>query len=436
MAVFQLFVKTLDGRTRCLRFPSREVSSEVVKAELAASEGIPGAWQRLVSGTQELAVGSGLVADATGVFPSCTLLLRLKGGKGGFGSLLRGAATKAGQKKTSNFDACRDMSGRRLRHVNAEKKLKEWKAEAKERELEKTAEDYLRKRKKIEEEETGVAVDLEKSREESLKAREQVASAVTDGLIEERRIALDLKRKKIEALEADVKNPRLRLLGDSDLEDSEDVEDSEDENDSGASGSGKDEAGPSQPVKMDLSGASTSASSEEEGAEDHPSAADEVSSGGRMVSGSSGAEESSGHPTSSGVGVGGENCPSSSNAPEKGPAASCATEEASPSCPEKEETAQPEHPKEGALEGENQANGDLSATATQAKVLAGPLNLADYNTAGELEGLGLERLKEELQRIGLKCGGSLRERAARLWLLKTTPLDKVDRKLFLKPPRK
>ncbi|KAK3026604.1 hypothetical protein RJ639_041624 [Escallonia herrerae] len=31
------------------------------------------------------------------------------------GSLLHGAATKAGQKKTNNFDACRDMSGRRAR---------------------------------------------------------------------------------------------------------------------------------------------------------------------------------------------------------------------------------------------------------------------------------------------------------------------------------
>ncbi|XP_042058241.1 uncharacterized protein LOC121802591, partial [Salvia splendens] len=44
-------------------------------------------------------------------------------------SLLKGAATKAGQKKTNNFDACRDMSGRRLRHVNVEKKLEEWRAE-------------------------------------------------------------------------------------------------------------------------------------------------------------------------------------------------------------------------------------------------------------------------------------------------------------------
>jgi hypothetical protein len=82
------------------------------------------------------------------MFPSVRLLLRLKGGKGGFGSLLRGAATKAGQKKTNNFDACRDMSGRRLRHVNAEKRLEEWRAGEEDRKLEKVAEEFLKKQMK------------------------------------------------------------------------------------------------------------------------------------------------------------------------------------------------------------------------------------------------------------------------------------------------
>lgn len=45
---------------------------------------------------------------------------------------------------TDNFDACRDLSGRRLRHVNADKKLAEWAAQAKERELEKVAAKHIR----------------------------------------------------------------------------------------------------------------------------------------------------------------------------------------------------------------------------------------------------------------------------------------------------
>ena len=48
------------------------------------------------------------------------LVLRLLGGKGGFGALLRSGARGS---QTENFDACRDLSGRRLRHVNADKQL-------------------------------------------------------------------------------------------------------------------------------------------------------------------------------------------------------------------------------------------------------------------------------------------------------------------------
>ena len=45
---------------------------------------------------------------------------------------------------TENFDACRDLSGRRMRHVNADKKLAEWAAQAQERELEKVAAKHVR----------------------------------------------------------------------------------------------------------------------------------------------------------------------------------------------------------------------------------------------------------------------------------------------------
>jgi len=53
-----------------------------------------------------------------------------RGGKGGFGSLLRSAKS---MKKTTNFGSCRDINGRRLRDVEQEKRLNEWK-EQKERE--------------------------------------------------------------------------------------------------------------------------------------------------------------------------------------------------------------------------------------------------------------------------------------------------------------
>ncbi len=46
--------------------------------------------------------------------------------QGGFGSLLRGAGK--GGRITENNDACRDLSGRRLRVTNAETKMQEWQA--------------------------------------------------------------------------------------------------------------------------------------------------------------------------------------------------------------------------------------------------------------------------------------------------------------------
>ena len=67
--------------------------------------------------------------------PVVQMLLRLDGGKGGFGSLLRALGKNIGL-KTDNVDACRDINGRRLRHVNSEKKLMEWYAMEEERKLE------------------------------------------------------------------------------------------------------------------------------------------------------------------------------------------------------------------------------------------------------------------------------------------------------------
>jgi len=63
------------------------------------------------------------------------LVPRLRGGKGGFGSMLR--AIGAQIEKTTNREACRDLSGRRLRDINEEQRLKKWFAKQKERELEK-----------------------------------------------------------------------------------------------------------------------------------------------------------------------------------------------------------------------------------------------------------------------------------------------------------
>ena len=64
------------------------------------------------------------------------------------------------------------------------------------------------------------------------------------------------------------------------------------------------------------------------------------------------------------------------------------------------------------------------------------MDFSKYKSAQELEALGMDHLKSELQRLGLKSGGSLTERAARLFLLSSTPLEKIDRKHLAKPAKK
>ena len=143
--IYQLLVTLLERKTLILRYTTPNVYANDVKHRLQEVTKIPSHLQRLVTGTRQLEDNSVISCSDDGLgFPVVHLTLRLRGGKGGFGSLLRGAGTR-NLKKTNNFDACRDMSGRRLRHVNAEKRLEEWKAAEEERRLEKKAEEFLKK---------------------------------------------------------------------------------------------------------------------------------------------------------------------------------------------------------------------------------------------------------------------------------------------------
>ena len=100
-AQYQILVRLLDGRTRCLRFSTPTVSGASLLDAVSALSRVPAASLRLVTGRLDISPSSVLASSPSdGQFPSASALLRLRGGKGGFGSLLRGAASKAGQKKT------------------------------------------------------------------------------------------------------------------------------------------------------------------------------------------------------------------------------------------------------------------------------------------------------------------------------------------------
>merc|ERR1711893_348363 len=64
------------------------------------------------------------------------------------------------------------------------------------------------------------------------------------------------------------------------------------------------------------------------------------------------------------------------------------------------------------------------------------LDLSAFSSPEELASLGLDRLKSALMALGLKCGGTLEERAARLFSTKGKALGDLDPALFAKSKNK
>ncbi|TYZ66381.1 hypothetical protein PybrP1_004113 [[Pythium] brassicae (nom. inval.)] len=116
------------SRTLCISLPRVGASVTALKEQLQAREGVPAALVELY------ADGRRLAADAH--VPRLPALVRarlsggLRGGKGGFGAMLRSSGKGAGAKATTSFGACRDLNGRRLRHVNQEVAVQKWRDDA------------------------------------------------------------------------------------------------------------------------------------------------------------------------------------------------------------------------------------------------------------------------------------------------------------------
>ena len=62
-------------------------------------------------------------------------------------------------------------------------------------------------------------------------------------------------------------------------------------------------------------------------------------------------------------------------------------------------------------------------------------NFQNVVSAQVLEKLGMDFLRDELNKRGMKCGGTIKERAERLYLLKHTAIENLDRKHFPKQTR-
>ncbi|KAE8783887.1 protein SDE2 [Hordeum vulgare] len=463
---YQILVRLLDGRTHCLRFSTPTVSGAALLDAVSALSRVPAVSLRLVTGRLDISPSSVLASFPDGQFPSASALLRLRGGKGGFGSLLRGAASKAGQKKTSNFDACRDINGRRLRHVNAERRLEEWRAEAADRQLEKLAEDFLKKKAKESGRGGGRPAEVDKYLEKYRKDAESCVNAVEESVRASlgKRKAVpkprDAKKLKIWMGKKKVADDESDSDSDSDVDGNEGADAKPVALDHGNCSNGSNE---SEEEKIDLASVSGSHSEGESSGEKSQSSDSEKNGNALQesmeVKISSGCDFESGSSLECEGGMAVQPAPvnTSENGTSENGKSTLSEEVLKSDAPEStfgNGTSEGKNTlSEEVLKSDDKTDVDNTGSATssllndpvvpqveesadvnnESLLSEEPVDLATFSSAAELEALGMEKLKLELQTRGLKCGGTLKERAARLFLLKTTPLDKLPKKLLAKP---
>ena len=374
-STIQVFVRGLDGRTRPLDFHDDVIRTHGVSlgdlgnALAKAPWGAPLAEQLVSCGAQ---VHAPAHDPTTCLSPNSSfhLLLRLDGGKGGFGSLLRGAGTSGAA--TTNQDACRDLSGRRIRHVEAEKKLREHARNAPQRELEAAALKHInskgnqikRKFQEIEEREK------ERYANESGAVIGNVEDAVLIGVAAERKNESQQKKSELDAKSKKPVHTGYMGLGLGGV--SDDSDDSDE----------------------DMDEASVLA-----------------------------AKKAKGKMSKGGVGKGKGNGHENKNQNEKGPS--------TPPTPVDEATKSNAVSDAGEL-----VDAPTASIAVEFQKDIPEIDFSTFDSAGDLEIFGLDVLKHELMKHGLKCGGTLAQRAERLFLLKNAELCNLDAKHKAKPSKK
>ena len=192
----QILVKTIEGQSLLI---DKSTCSSVfeLKTHLELSLGIPSIDFFLEQENKLLKNSLNLdYLSASDIY----MKLRILGGKGGFGSLLRGQAPK--KKYTSNFSSCRDLSGRRLRQVENEKRYVEWKQRKEEETkfIEKEKKEYEAKKKELQD---AIYANKYKVDDDYKKQLQKTAKSIAEGVMK------GMKQKKLKR-----QTPELSALDD------------------------------------------------------------------------------------------------------------------------------------------------------------------------------------------------------------------------------
>lgn len=316
------------------------------------------------------------------------LVPRIVGGKGGFGSMLR--AIGAQIEKTTNREACRDLSGRRLRDINEEKRLKKWIAKQAD------AERGREQRRKERLARMLVVPKHEFNDPNYYKQRSQITDTVEDALSQGLSAGPsgESEKRKPNLTNKPAKRVKIWTGVDDELCESSDA-DSENSH-----------------KEINIS---------TEPSSDADSSIDEETT---VILPPDQETETESDQTSNGdanINVSVPEIP-----------AECVSSEVQN---EKQEKLPDAHTQMDIPCASETLQFDIDQKESKLDEHI-PLDLENFNCVAELEKLGLERLKVALAERGLKCGGTLKERAKRLFSIKGLDLKDVDPSLIAKPVKK
>ncbi|XP_012586421.1 PREDICTED: protein SDE2 homolog isoform X2 [Condylura cristata] len=359
--------------------------------------------------------------------------------------------------KTTNREACRDLSGRRLRDVNHEKAMAEWVKQQAEREAEKEQKRLERLQRKLAE--AGRCFASPDYQQQCHEMAERLEDSVLKGMqaASSKMVLAEIgeKRKQPHKSETDGgASARKRKCFWLDMQGLETAQGSS----SGSSDDDSEEAPSTSGVSFQLPKHSSG------GVETAPELPHASQRTGVLTPDSRSPEKRQGLVPDSGNGVVGEQYAELGEpaAPEhaavkvaRGPerdrearsagpasagrdAAAALTKEKETEAPEGDraargapgadrEAAPPARPEQGQPEGQPEGPAGAAGTGRAA------VDLLAFSSAAEMESLGLEKLKCELLALGLKCGGTLQERAARLFAVRGLTREQMDPALFARP---
>lgn len=324
----------------------------------------------------------------------CHANLRLLGGKGGFGSMLR--ALGAQIEKTTNREACRDLSGRRMRDINDEKKIAEWvsKQADREREKEKQRQERMERKRRMPRhtfDDASYTKHIQDNSERVEDALQQGFKAA--GIVASTSSSTTTEKTTVKRVHSDEptasggsKKSRMWLgMDDLDSDDNEDTFPASENSSSTVSSFSSTRVEPSTSYDSLDNNYDTDTR-----VETHPMATTALQG---QVNNELDKQDKT-------EGIHGEVAVLQATTKEDGPSKDR-------SSAERQDTEKLSHQK--------------------IKIC-----LEDFTSAEELKSVGLDQLKEELMARGLKCGGTLQQRAQRLFSTKGVPLNQLDPSLFAK----